>query len=176
MSGSGRAGAHGRVPGAGPPTRTRPRRSWPPSTAAGTACADRRPRRITAMKARELGRGSVVVGDTVSLAGDPPASRARWPGRPGRSRARSVLRRSADDTDPVERVIVANAEQLVIVDRAGGPAAAAAADRPLPGRRLRRRAGAAAVPDQGRPGRPRARSWPPTRPLGVRVPGHRAGR
>ena len=29
----------------------------------------------------------------------------------------SVLRRSADDTDPVERVIVANAEQLVIVFR-----------------------------------------------------------
>jgi ribosome biogenesis GTPase len=28
---------------------------------------------------------------------------------------RSVLRRTADDTDPVERVIVANADQLVVV-------------------------------------------------------------
>jgi ribosome biogenesis GTPase / thiamine phosphate phosphatase len=67
------------------------------------------------MKARELGRGGVVVGDVVSLAGDVS-------GQPGtlarvvRVRPRtSALRRSADDTDPVERVMIANADQLVIV-------------------------------------------------------------
>jgi ribosome biogenesis GTPase len=72
-------------------------------------------REVTAMKARELVRGSVVVGDIVSLAGDVTGQ----PGTLARivrvKRRTSVLRRSADDTDPVERVIVANAEQLGIV-------------------------------------------------------------
>ena len=76
---------------------------------------------VTAMKARELGRRSVVVGDTVSLVGDSPATRARWPGSSGSQPRRSVLRRSADDTDPVERVIVANADQLVIVTALADP-------------------------------------------------------
>jgi len=34
---------------------------------------------------------------------------------------RSVLRRSADDSDPIERVLVANAEQLVVVAAAADP-------------------------------------------------------
>ena len=72
-------------------------------------------RTVTAMKARELGRRSVVVGDRVVLAGNAsggPGTLARIV----RVRPRlSALRRSADDTDPVERVIVANAEQMVIV-------------------------------------------------------------
>lgn len=70
---------------------------------------------ITAMAARELGRKRVVVGDTVALAGDvsgAPGSLARVVRVEPRT---SVLRRSADDTDPVERVIVANASQLIIV-------------------------------------------------------------
>src|SRR5579863_12118 len=70
---------------------------------------------VTAMKARELGRAAIVVGDTVSLAGDVSGA----PGTLARvvrvTERRSVLRRSADDTDPVERAIVANADQLVIV-------------------------------------------------------------
>ena len=72
-------------------------------------------RTITAMKARELGRRSVVVGDRVVLAGDvsgEPGTLARIVRIQPRT---SALRRSADDTDPVERVIVANAEHLVIV-------------------------------------------------------------
>jgi ribosome biogenesis GTPase / thiamine phosphate phosphatase len=72
-------------------------------------------RLLVAMKARELGRGSVVVGDRVALAGDTSGA--------GGSLARivrveprtSVLRRSPDDTDPAERIIVANADQMVIV-------------------------------------------------------------
>ena len=109
-------------------------------------------RRVTAMQARELGHRGVVVGDTVALAGDvsgAPGTLARVVRVEPRT---TVLRRSADDTDPVERVIVANASQLIIVTALADPAAPAPAHRPLPRRRLRRRAGAAAVPDQGRPG------------------------
>jgi ribosome biogenesis GTPase / thiamine phosphate phosphatase len=76
---------------------------------------------VTAMKARELVRGSVVVGDRVSLAGDvsgDPGTLARIVRVAPRT---SVLRRSADDTDPVERVIVANAEQLGIVTALANP-------------------------------------------------------
>jgi ribosome biogenesis GTPase / thiamine phosphate phosphatase len=70
---------------------------------------------ITAMKARELGRGNIVVGDTVGLAGDvtgAPGTLARVVRIESR---RTVLRRSPDDSDPVERAIVANADLLVIV-------------------------------------------------------------
>jgi ribosome biogenesis GTPase len=78
-------------------------------------------RAVTAMKARELGRGNIVVGDTVGLIGDvsgEPGTLARVVRIAPR---RSVLRRSADDTDPVERVIVANADQLVIVTALADP-------------------------------------------------------
>jgi ribosome biogenesis GTPase / thiamine phosphate phosphatase len=78
-------------------------------------------RQVTAVKARELVRGSVVVGDVVSLAGDvsgAPGTLARIVRVAPRA---SVLRRSADDTDPVERVIVANAEQLGIVCALANP-------------------------------------------------------
>ena len=76
---------------------------------------------VVAMKARELGRKSVVVGDEVAMVGDTtggPDSLARIVRVQPR---RSVLRRTADDTDPVERIIVANAEQLVIVTALADP-------------------------------------------------------
>ncbi|MDQ1537700.1 MAG: ribosome biosis GTPase / thiamine phosphate phosphatase, partial [Actinomycetota bacterium] len=76
---------------------------------------DKGERVVIAMKARELGRKSVVIGDEVALVGDTsggPDSLARIVRVEPR---RTVLRRTADDTDPVERIIVANAEQLVIV-------------------------------------------------------------
>ena len=76
---------------------------------------------VTAMKARELGRAGVVVGDRVGLVGD--ASGA--PGTLARivrvEPRRSLLRRSADDTDPVERAIVANADQLAVVTALADP-------------------------------------------------------
>jgi ribosome biogenesis GTPase len=78
-------------------------------------------RNVTAMKARELGRGRVVVGDRVALVGDvsgEPDALARIVRVEPR---RSTLRRTADDTDPVERIIVANAEQLVIVTALANP-------------------------------------------------------
>jgi ribosome biogenesis GTPase len=73
------------------------------------------------MKARELGRNSVVVGDRVALAGDTsgaPGSLARIVRVEQRT---SELRRSPDDTDPSERVIVANAQQMLIVCALANP-------------------------------------------------------
>lgn len=76
---------------------------------------------VTAMKARELGRRGVVVGDRVALVGDVTGG-ADSLARIVRVEPRaSTLRRSADDTDPVERVIVANANQLVIVTALADP-------------------------------------------------------
>ena len=78
-------------------------------------------RTVTAMRARELGRRGVVVGDQVALAGDTsggPGTLARVVRVAPRTTA---LRRSADDTDPVERVIVANADQMVIVCSVADP-------------------------------------------------------
>ncbi|ORW07498.1 ribosome small subunit-dependent GTPase A [Mycobacterium kyorinense] len=72
-------------------------------------------RRVTAMRARELGRTPIVVGDDVEVVGDlsgRPDTLARIVRRGPR---RTVLRRTADDTDPTERVVVANADQLLIV-------------------------------------------------------------
>ena len=71
--------------------------------------------------ARARPRRSVVVGDRVALVGDVSGRPTRWPASCGSSRARSTLRRTADDTDPVERVIVANADQLVIVTALADP-------------------------------------------------------
>ena len=79
--------------------------------------------RCTAMRARELGRKSVVVGDRVRLVGDitgAPGALARIVRIEERT---SVLRRTADDDDPprLERVVVANADQLVIVTALADP-------------------------------------------------------
>src|SRR5205085_2961715 len=76
---------------------------------------------VVAMKARELGKGSVVVGDRVALAGDASGGEGTL-ARVVRVEPRtSALRRSADDTDPAERIIVANADQLVIVCALASP-------------------------------------------------------
>ncbi len=78
-------------------------------------------REVVAMTARELGRRAVVVGDRVALVGDVsggPDSLARIVRVEPRT---SALRRTADDTDPVERVIVANADQLAVVVALANP-------------------------------------------------------
>lgn len=81
---------------------------------------------VVAMRARELGRKSVVVGDQVFLVGDvsgAPGALARIVRIADRT---SVLRRTADDDDStpegrLERVVVANADQLVIVNSLADP-------------------------------------------------------
>lgn len=76
---------------------------------------------VIAMRARELGRKAVVVGDLVSVVGDLSGAVGTL-ARIVRVSVRStVLRRTADDTDPAERVLVANCEQLVIVTAASSP-------------------------------------------------------
>ena len=73
------------------------------------------------MKSRPLGRKGVVVGDRVRLVGDTSGvdgSLARIVTVDERT---TVLRRTADDDDPVERVVVANADQLVIVTALADP-------------------------------------------------------
>jgi ribosome biogenesis GTPase / thiamine phosphate phosphatase len=70
---------------------------------------------VIAMRARELGRRSVVVGDEVGIVGDVTAGRDTLTRIVRITARRSVLRRSADDDDPIERIIVANADQLVVV-------------------------------------------------------------
>ncbi|MGW4927806.1 ribosome small subunit-dependent GTPase A [Agromyces sp. NPDC004153] len=78
-------------------------------------------RDITAARASELRRKSVVTGDRVDLVGDTsgePGTLARIVRIGERS---TLLRRSADDTDEVERIIVANADQMLIVVAAANP-------------------------------------------------------
>jgi ribosome biogenesis GTPase len=70
---------------------------------------------VTAVRARELGRRAVVVGDHVALVGEltgGPDALARMVRVEPRT---SLLRRTPDDSDPVERAVVANAEILVVV-------------------------------------------------------------
>lgn len=78
-------------------------------------------RRVVAMRARELGRTPVVVGDRVGVVGDLSGRKdtlARIVKVADRS---TVLRRTADDTDPFERIVVANADQLLIVTALADP-------------------------------------------------------
>ena len=76
---------------------------------------------VTAMKARPLGRKGVVVGDRVRLVGDTSGAEGSLARIVVVDERATVLRRTADDTDPVERVIVANADQLVIVTALADP-------------------------------------------------------
>ena len=168
-SGSGPgAGARGRAPSAAPSTPT-PRRRWSPRS---TAAAGPAPRTAT--------RPAAGHRDAGPRAG-PHADRRRRPGRPGRRPLRRRRTRSPGSsassrarhaccaappttTDPYERVVVANAEQLVIVTALADPPprtgfvdrclVAAYAGGLAPG----------ALPDQGRPGRPGAvrRALPPS--------------
>ncbi len=114
-------------PGSRPRTRTRPahqdaepaivlsvdRGRFRLRTAPGTL--------VSAVRAREMGRRAVVVGDRVDVVGDlsgGPDALARIVRLQPRT---SLLRRTPDDTDPVERAVVANAELLVIVTALADP-------------------------------------------------------
>ena len=76
---------------------------------------------VTSMRARELGKHGVVVGDRVRLVGD-TSGRADTLARIVTIEDRTTsLRRTADDTDPTERIVVANADLLVIVTAVTDP-------------------------------------------------------
>ena len=72
-------------------------------------------RPVTAMRARELGRTPIVVGDEVDIVGDLSGRTDTLARIVRRGPRRTVLRRTADDTDPTERVVVANADQMMMV-------------------------------------------------------------
>ncbi|GAA3076024.1 ribosome small subunit-dependent GTPase A [Streptomyces roseofulvus] len=78
-------------------------------------------RTVMAMKARELGRKAAVVGDRVSLVGDLSGEKDTLARIVRIGERSSVLRRTADDDDPYERVVVANADQLAIVTALADP-------------------------------------------------------
>ncbi|MBT2417540.1 ribosome small subunit-dependent GTPase A [Streptomyces sp. ISL-22] len=76
---------------------------------------------VMAMKARELGRKAAVVGDRVALVGDLSGKKDTLARIVRIEERTSVLRRTADDDDPFERVVVANADQLAIVTALADP-------------------------------------------------------
>ena len=78
-------------------------------------------RTVMAIKSRPLGRKGVVVGDAVRLVGDVSGDDGTLARIVEVDERRTVLRRTADDDDPVERVIVANADQLVVVAALADP-------------------------------------------------------
>lgn len=71
--------------------------------------------RVVAMKSRPLGRKGVVVGDRVRVVGDVSGAEGSLARIVEVADRATVLRRTADDDDPVERIVVANADQLVVV-------------------------------------------------------------
>lgn len=81
----------------------------------------RRERTVTAMRARELGRKAIVIGDEVGVVGETSGDADTLARIVRVTPRRSVLRRTADDTDPFERVVVANADQLAVVTALAEP-------------------------------------------------------
>ena len=76
---------------------------------------------VTAMKARELGPKSVVVGDCVNIVGDTSGTEGTLARIVSIETRRNSLSRTVDDAARVERTIVANIDQLVIVVAAANP-------------------------------------------------------
>jgi ribosome biogenesis GTPase len=78
-------------------------------------------RTIVATKARELGRHSIVTNDFVDVVGDTTGDEGSLSRIVSVQERSTLLRRSADDSDSVERIIVANADQMLIVVAAANP-------------------------------------------------------
>lgn len=116
-------------PGKGSRPRTRTRPAHQDAGTASVVTVDRGRFRLrtptghllTAVRARELGRRAVVVGDDVSVVGDLSGGPDAL-GRIVRVAPRStLLRRTPDDTDSIERPVVANASVLVVVTALADP-------------------------------------------------------
>ncbi len=78
-------------------------------------------RTVTATRARELRRMPIVTGDRARVVGDTSGDDGTLARIVGIAERASLLRRSADDTDQVERVVVANADQMLVVVAAADP-------------------------------------------------------
>src|SRR5690625_5667308 len=73
------------------------------------------------MSAREMGRTPVEVGDRVGVVEDTSGQKDTLARIVKLEERTSVLRRTADDTDPYERIVVANADQMLIVTAVADP-------------------------------------------------------
>ncbi|MGJ0203917.1 ribosome small subunit-dependent GTPase A [Leucobacter sp. gxy201] len=78
-------------------------------------------RTVVAARARELRRTPIVIGDRVQLVGDTSGAEGALCRIIGLEERRTLLRRSADDSDRFERVMVSNADQMLIVVAAANP-------------------------------------------------------
>ena len=76
---------------------------------------------VDATMGKEMRKAGAVVGDRVALAGDLSETVGALARVVRVERRTSLLRRSADDSDQVERVIVANATQMLIVTAIANP-------------------------------------------------------
>ena len=76
---------------------------------------------VTAVKARELGRRGLVIGDRVGVVGDTTGAQGTLARIVRRDVRDTSLRRTADDAETAEKVIVANAQQLAIVTALSDP-------------------------------------------------------
>lgn len=116
-----------------PSRRTRPRSKDRPSHESAidafvttvdrgrTTCVTESGVRITAMKARELGPQSVVVGDSIKIVGDISGGAGTLARIVAVNERANSLSRTIDDAAKVERTIVSNIDQLVIVCAAANP-------------------------------------------------------
>ena len=78
-------------------------------------------REVSATKARALGRKAVIVGDRVRVVGDTTGDAGSLSRIVEVVERETVLRRTADDDDPYERPVVANADQLAIITALADP-------------------------------------------------------
>jgi ribosome biogenesis GTPase len=76
---------------------------------------------LTAARASELRRQPIVTGDRVAVVGDTTGEDGTLARIVRIEERTTLLRRSADDTDEVERIVVANADQMLIVVAAANP-------------------------------------------------------
>jgi hypothetical protein len=83
-------------------------------------------RLLTCTRARELRSQAIVTGDIVDVVGDTTGVEGSLARIVRIHPRQTVLRRSADDSDTFERIIVANADQLLMVVAAASPSRACA--------------------------------------------------
>lgn len=76
---------------------------------------------IVSMRAREMGRTAIEVGDRVGVVGDTTGRKDTLARIVRLAERTSVLLRTADDTDSYERIVVANADQMLIVAAVADP-------------------------------------------------------
>lgn len=84
-------------------------------------CLTQEGREVIAMKARELGKNSVVVGDQVVLDGDTSGSEGSLARIVSVEKRKNSLTRTIDDVGVMERAIVANVDCMIIVVAAANP-------------------------------------------------------